>query len=146
MRGPIFGRADEDWAGDPVERKSTSGKSVLLKASKKKCVTLSSTEAEHVALSDCAKAVIWLLDLLGDLGHNDTDSTAINEDNTSAIKWASNSTPSSKHVGVRQKNFHELVSFGELKVLYCPMENSLQTYSRRLSQLHSTCASENSWE
>ena len=69
-RGANFkleGFTDSDWAGDKVDRKSTSrgcqflGCSLVSWSSKKQsCVSLSSTEAEYVAVGSCCAQLLWM--------------------------------------------------------------------------------------
>ena len=68
------GYSDSDWAGDHVDRKSTSGFAFMLNrgpisyASRKQAViALSCTEAEYVALSLAAREATWLRPLLTEL-------------------------------------------------------------------------------
>lgn len=67
--------SDSDWAGDPGDRKSTSGFAVYLGANliswvcrKQRTVARSSTEAEYKALADVSAEVTWLAYLLKELG------------------------------------------------------------------------------
>lgn len=69
---------------------------------KQKSVVLSTTEAEYVAASECAKEIIWLNRLLNDItAVNDTPTLFV--DNASAIKLAKNPEfhKRSKHIDVR---------------------------------------------
>ncbi|KAG6473560.1 hypothetical protein ZIOFF_067477 [Zingiber officinale] len=73
-----------DWAGDTVERKSTSGyaffigSSVFFWSSKKQSViALSTAEAEYIPTSNCATQAIWLRRMLGFLQYKQDDSTMV---------------------------------------------------------------------
>lgn len=66
---------DSDWAGDVENRKSCSGNVVMLaggpiswESRKQKSVTLSTMEAEHIALSEVCKEVVYLRRLLEHMG------------------------------------------------------------------------------
>ena len=67
----LEGFADADWAGDVSPRKSTpgyvfrlGGATISWKSKRQPIVTLSSTEAEYVALCTAAQEAIWLRHLL----------------------------------------------------------------------------------
>ncbi len=75
--GPLslFVYSDADWAGDPDDRKSTSGLPVYLGsnpitwfAKKQPTVSRSSTESEYQALAIASAEVCWIRTLLKDLG------------------------------------------------------------------------------
>nr|GEY03222.1 retrovirus-related Pol polyprotein from transposon TNT 1-94 [Tanacetum cinerariifolium] len=66
---------DSDFVGDLTDRKSTSGNVILWdgaavswSSKKQSIVALSSTEAEYVAAASCACQVIWVRELLEELG------------------------------------------------------------------------------
>ena len=88
---------DADWAGDPTDRRSTTGYCFLLGSSliswrskKQSVVAHSSTEAEYRALADATSELLWLRWLLADMGALQTTSTPIHCDNRSAIHIAHN--------------------------------------------------------
>ena len=63
--------SDADWAGQLDNRRSTSGRvhmlsgaAVMWSSRQQRCVSLSSAEAEYVALSEAGRDVIWLRRLL----------------------------------------------------------------------------------
>ena len=67
--------SDTDWAGDPSDRKSTSGYIFMFsdgpiswRSKKQKCVALSTVEAEYVALSGATQEFLWLRQLEVELG------------------------------------------------------------------------------
>src|SRR3954468_10272526 len=69
----LIGYTDSDWAGDKVERKSTSGGCQLLGRSlvswsskKQNCVSLSTTEAEYIAAASCCAQLLWMRQTLKD--------------------------------------------------------------------------------
>ena len=83
---------DSDHAGDVEDRKSTSSYVFMLSvgavswSSKKQAImTLSTTEAEFIAVASCACQAIWLRRILQQLGHNQEGSTTIHCDNSYAI-------------------------------------------------------------
>ncbi|XP_055527530.1 uncharacterized protein LOC129720120 [Wyeomyia smithii] len=89
---PLVGYSDADWAGDPESRRSTSGAvffyaggTISWASRRQSCVTLSSMEAEFVALSEACQETIWLRQLLPDFGEDQTQHTEIREDNQGCL-------------------------------------------------------------
>uniref|UniRef100_A0A7N2LS35 Integrase catalytic domain-containing protein n=1 Tax=Quercus lobata TaxID=97700 RepID=A0A7N2LS35_QUELO len=98
-QSPLVLRAfsDADWAGDPTDRRSTTGYCFLLGSSliswqskKQTFVAHSSTEAEYRALADTTSELLWLRWLLKDLGVSTSSATPLYCDNQSAIHIAHN--------------------------------------------------------
>ncbi|RVW75057.1 Retrovirus-related Pol polyprotein from transposon RE2 [Vitis vinifera] len=86
-----------DWAGDPTDRRSTTGYCFLLGSSliswrskKQTFVARSSTEAKYRALADTTSELLWLRWLLKDLGVSTSSATPLYCDNQSAIHIAHN--------------------------------------------------------
>uniref|UniRef100_A0A2N9HNQ0 Reverse transcriptase Ty1/copia-type domain-containing protein n=1 Tax=Fagus sylvatica TaxID=28930 RepID=A0A2N9HNQ0_FAGSY len=89
--------SDADWAGDPTDRRSTTGYCFLLgdsliswRSKKQSVVAHSSTEAEYRALADTTAELLWLRWLLQDLGIDCSTAIPIHCDNRSAIQIAHN--------------------------------------------------------
>ncbi|GFZ05457.1 hypothetical protein Acr_17g0010290 [Actinidia rufa] len=87
---------DADWAGDPTDRRSTTGYCFFLgdsliswRSKKQSIVARSSTEAEYRALADATSELLWLIWLIQDLGI-DSPSVALHCDNHSAIQITHN--------------------------------------------------------
>eukprot|EP00731_Ephydatia_muelleri_P016374 Em0009g798a len=65
--GNLVGFSDANWAGDPNDRKSTSGYIFVMnggaiswKSRKQTCVALSTAEAEYVTLASAAQETAWI--------------------------------------------------------------------------------------
>ena len=89
--------SDADWAGDPTNRRSTTGYCFLLggsliswRSKKQTAVARSSTEAEYRALAATIDELIWLRWLLQDLGVDCSTATKLHCDNRSAIQIVHN--------------------------------------------------------
>ena len=89
--------SDADWAGDPTDRRSTTGYCFLLgdsliswRSKKQTVVARSSTGAEYRALAATTAELIWLRWLLQDLGVDCSIATKLHCDNRSAIQIAHN--------------------------------------------------------
>ncbi|KAL4028792.1 hypothetical protein IC575_012003 [Cucumis melo] len=93
----LSGFFDADWAGDPTDRRSTTGYCFYLgdtliswRSKKQSVVSRSSTESEYRALADATSELIWLRWLLTDMGAPQTSPTILHCDNYSAIQIAHN--------------------------------------------------------
>ena len=127
----LEGYTDADFASDRLDRKSTSGFAFFLGDSliswtseKQSIVSLSSTEAEYIALSTGAKEALWLRQFLNELGAGSDSPTKVLVDNTSTINLAKNPILSkrSKHIDIRFHHTRELVEKGDIKLDYIPTQ------------------------
>ena len=106
----LLAYADADWATDKDKRVSRSGfvifisNSLVIWSSKlQRSQALSSTEAEYISLTSCARLVIWARTLLAELGFDQEQPSVIYEDNKGCIDIAtsSKSHPAVKHIDLR---------------------------------------------
>jgi Reverse transcriptase (RNA-dependent DNA polymerase) len=94
----ITGYCDADWAGNPIDRRSTNGYCTFMggnlvtwKSKKQAVVARSSAEAEYRAMADATSEIVWLRLLLQDLGYNmNGKPTKLFSDNQAAIHIALN--------------------------------------------------------
>ncbi|TYK26219.1 putative mitochondrial protein [Cucumis melo var. makuwa] len=93
----LSGYSDADWAGDPTDRRSTTGYCFYLgdsliswRSKKQSVVSRSSTESEYRALADTTAELLWLRWLLADMGVPQQGPTLLYCDNRSAIQIAHN--------------------------------------------------------
>ncbi len=130
------GFSDSDFAGDPDDRKSTSGylfrigKSTVSWGSKKQsCVALSTAEAEYMSLTMAAKEGIWLNRLLAEMEVRKEPSkpVVLFEDNQSAIAMSKNPQfhRRSKHIDVRYHFVRDESRHGTIQVKYCKTEDMI---------------------
>jgi hypothetical protein len=119
---------DADWGRDSDTARSTTGcvlflgNAPIIWASRmQKCVALSSTESEYIALSECVKEVLWVSRLLADLGLN-CPKISIFEDNAGCIKLAKNPVfhKRTKHINIRYHFVREHVSDGSIELTWVP--------------------------
>ena len=130
----IVGYCDADWAGDRVDRRSTTGYCTFIggnlvtwKSKKQKVVSCSSAEAEYRAMRKLTSELIWIKGLLKDLGIEVTTPITMHCDNQAAIHIASNSVfhERTKHIEV---DCHKVRQAVEQKII-------LPCYTRSEDQL-----------
>jgi len=134
--------SDADWAGDPDTRKSTTGYLVKLDgdlvswASRRQpTVTTSSAEAEYMAITEVAKEVIWIRQLMSELlavlHQSQARSRSVRlppatiwTDNQAAKSISENDTFHSrtKHIDIRHRFIQQGIAQGEYKVQWLPTE------------------------
>jgi hypothetical protein len=90
----LIGFTDSDWAGDSIDRKSTSGYSLSLGSGpicwlrkKQATIALSSTEAEYRGVVNITIQAMWLQHFLIELGIQFHWSIVIWCDNQSTLKF-----------------------------------------------------------
>lgn len=124
---------DADWAGDVKTRHSTSGfffkygdGCISWASRKQKNITLSSTEAEYVALSEACSEYRWMRMLFADFGIQ-IGSSIFFEDNQSCIALVNDLkiNPRTKHIDVRYHHVRELHQKGDIDIKYCPTEEMI---------------------
>jgi hypothetical protein len=126
--------SDSDWAGDPDNRKSTTGFVVKLdgctiswNTKKQSIVSLSSAEAEYIALADTAKEVLWVRNLLSELFSGVPIPCTIFGDNQASQIMASNpiSNERTKHIDTRFHFIRDKVKNKEFNLEWIPSEHQL---------------------
>ncbi|PKU83532.1 Retrovirus-related Pol polyprotein from transposon TNT 1-94 [Dendrobium catenatum] len=125
---------DFDWAGDKVDRKSTTGfynflGSSLISWSVKKqiAVARSSTEAEYRALAVAATEIVWIGWLLQELNYPQTNATTLFCDNMSAIALANNPVfqARTKHIEVNCHYIRSCINDNNLQVHHISTKDQL---------------------
>ncbi|KAL9266778.1 Retrovirus-related Pol polyprotein from transposon TNT 1-94-like protein, partial [Drosera capensis] len=120
----LEGYSDADLGGCSDTRKSTTGfvftvggTTVSWMSRLQKSVALSTTEAEYMALSEAGKEMIWLKNLLEELGRKQDDSV-LYSNSQSAIHLAKNPVfhAKTKHIQLRYHFIRGLISDGTLSL------------------------------
>ena len=129
----LIGYSDSDYAGDRVDRKSTSGtchflgRSLVCWSSKKQnCVSLSTAEAEYIVAVSCCAQLLWMKQTLKDYGVN-MKNVPLFCDNESAIKIAHNPVQHSKtkHIQIRHHFLRDHVLKGDISIEHVKTEEQL---------------------
>jgi len=129
----LMAYADSDWAGDIDDRKSCTGNLVMLaggpiswKSKKQKSISLSTMEAEYVALCEMSKEIVFIKRLLTHIGLEKFVETPITVycDNQSATELAKNAVlhKRSKHIDIAYHYTRDLVRKGEIEIVYLSTE------------------------
>uniref|UniRef100_A0AAV1VG84 Reverse transcriptase Ty1/copia-type domain-containing protein n=1 Tax=Peronospora matthiolae TaxID=2874970 RepID=A0AAV1VG84_9STRA len=125
------GYSDADWAGDHADRKSTSGYVFMLLGTpvswgskKQPSVSLSTSEAEYIALSLAIQEGKWIHRLLCEImmaANEEGPELMIHEDNQSCIKMTKNPVNHgrTKHINIKYHHIRDEVKRGEVKLKYC---------------------------
>ena len=93
----LSGYSDADWAGDPTDRRSTTGYCFFLcdsliswRSKKQTVIARSSTKSEYRALDDATSELLWLRWLLTDMGVTQPSATMLHCDDQSTIQISHN--------------------------------------------------------
>jgi len=120
---------DVDWANCVDERKRTSGGAFFLGESlvawhskKQGSISLSTTEAEYIAVATYCTQVLWMIHTLADLEVKYTAPIPIHCDNTSAISVSKNPVfhSKTKHIPIKYHFLREQVTNQIVQVHYIP--------------------------
>lgn len=131
---PLVGYADADWANDINDRKSISGyvfkvfgTTVSWSSRKQATVSLSSTEAEFIALSSAACEAKWIGNLLNELSIDLVFPIKIFEDNQACIQIARNPKEHGrmKHIDVKHNHVREMIDENLIEVIYISTNEQL---------------------
>lgn len=120
---------DADYAGDLDERYSTNehvcliaGAAIAWASRLQKIQVQSTCEAEYVAVAEFVKDVLWIRQLLKDIGSQAEGPSVIFCDNQGAIKIVKNHEINSriKHIDVRHHVIRKHQQKGHINVEYVP--------------------------
>ncbi|GJR51185.1 hypothetical protein Tco_1401706 [Tanacetum coccineum] len=125
--------ADADHAGCQDTRRNTSGSAQFLgdklvswSSKKQKSSTISSTEAEYIALSGCCAQILWMRSQLTDYGFK-FNKIHLYSDNKGVIVLSCNNVQHSrsKHIDVRYHFIKEQVENGVVELYFVRTEYQL---------------------
>ena len=124
---------DSDYAGDGQTRRSVSGYIIYVhgvpvqfRSKSQQSVTLSSTEAEWMALSEAVKDILFLKYLCESMGIRIEKPITVRVDNMGAVFMSNNVTTSqrTKHIDIRSKFVREYVQDGVIIIVFFRSEEN----------------------
>ena len=133
LTGILKGYCDSDFAGDTDTRRSVSGFVIYLcgaaiswRSKGQRSVTLSSTEAEYMSISEVATEILYVAGILKFLGISVEYPITVNVDNIGAVYLSKNATTGSrtKHIDIRYHFVREYIEDEILKVVFVRSENN----------------------
>jgi hypothetical protein len=136
--------SDSDWAGDPDDRISVTGFIVYLlgapicwRSKGQKGATLSSSEAEYVALSEAAKEVKFIYYILRSLTIEVKMPIVVRVDNVGAIFMAENVSTSvrTRHVDTRYHFVREMIVDSFIQIVFVrTIENDADLFTKNVNR------------
>ena len=85
-----------------------------------KTVSLSTAEAEYYSASEMAVEVLYLRNLLANMGFPEDIPTPVYEDNTACIEWGNHvigGRERAKHIDIRKHFAHEVIQNGAMRLI-----------------------------
>jgi hypothetical protein len=126
--------SDSDWAGDPDSRISVTGFVIYLlgvpicwRSKGQKGVTLSSSEAEYVAMSEAVKEIRFIYYLLSGMGDRIKLPIVVRCDNVGAIFMAENSSSGARtyYIDTRYHFVREHVVDEFIKIIFVKSDTNV---------------------
>ena len=133
--GKLEAYSDASWAEDSLDRRSISGflcglngGIVSWSSRKQDIVSLSSMEAEYIALSESCKELKWIKMLTNSFFEFFVpDKITLLTDSQSSMKLITNQKFSnrSKHIDTKYHYVKQLVDSGEIELRYCSTDENI---------------------
>jgi hypothetical protein len=133
---------DSNWAGDPKTRVSVMGFIIYLlsvpicwRSKSQKGVTLLSTEAKYVAISEAVKELKFIYYLLSDLHIKVNLPIVVKTDNIEANFMSENALTGFRHVDTRYHFVREFIEDGLINIeLVRSVENDSDLFTKNVNQ------------
>ena len=118
--------SDSDYAADVQTRRSVSGTAIVFGGGltswfcrRQKSVSLSTLEAEIIALSECVRESTWVARLLAELGINVIPSHLADNQAAIAVTKGTQTSRRARHISVRYFYAREKFQQEEITLTYC---------------------------
>jgi hypothetical protein len=137
---PLCGYTDADWGNCLATRRSVTGYLSLKnghliswQTKKQPVVSLSSCEAEYRALTDFSCELLWLRQLLNEIGIASADApTVVHEDNQGFIAVANfeanTNAKRMKHVEIQLHFIRDVIKDAKIVLIYTPTNKMLADF------------------
>ena len=114
------------------------GGAIAWSSKKQRTITLSTTEAEYMALTEGAKQLIWLWRFIRELSIDKSQPTSLCSDNLGTIMLSQDVTyhMRTKHINDAYHFIHEKVASHEAALTYIPMKDNIADILTKGLELH----------
>ena len=140
----VYACTDSDWASNPKDWRLQTGYFITVAegafswvSKAQRTVVLFSTEAEYMALSDCAWQCVWICSILLEIGYS-FGPIPISGDNQGSVFMASNPITElwNKHIDVCFHAIQDFVTQGKIKLFYIEgSQNPADMFTKNLPQV-----------
>ena len=144
LKWNLSGFCDSDYAGDTDTRQSISGYIIYVnncpmswRSQGQKSVTLSSTEAEYVAILEIVVEILFLQSIFEFIGQKIETPIVVNVDNVGAIYLAKKATTSNrtKHMDICYHFVQEYIEKGEVLIQFVRLKmNNSDIMTKNLNE------------
>jgi len=113
------------------------GVAILWKSRLQRTVALSSTDTEYYALSECAKEIKFILQVLEGLGIQVQKPVIVHVDNIGAIFMSENvtATARTRHVDARYHFVREFIEEGNIKIVFVKsLDNHADVFTKNVNR------------
>eukprot|EP00253_Pinus_taeda_P021536 PITA_21536 len=140
----LLGFTDSNWAGDNIDRKSTSGYSLSLgfgpicwSSKKQAAIALSSAEAEYRGVVNITIQALWLQHFLTELDVQFRQPIVIWCDNQSTLKFCRDPVQrqQTKHIEIHMHYIRDLVHDRVIDLQFCPLaEQTVDIFTKTFTE------------
>lgn len=130
----LYAYTNADWEGNIDDRKSTSGgifflwkKLVSWLSKKKDCIAQSTAEFEYVTATINYTQIVWMKQMLKDIGITFVELVVIHCDNTSIVNMSNNPMMHSKtkHISIKYHFLRDKVAEKKIRLEYISTKENI---------------------
>ncbi len=145
---PIFNidsYCDASWGNDSDDQESTTGYTIKLNnniiswtSKKQRVVSLSTCEAEYIAIASCIQDLTWIKQFLSEIYNNLIIQITLYCDNQAAIQISNNDTlhDRSKHIDIKHHYIRKIIKSNLLELKWIPTnEQQADIFTKSLGHI-----------